>query len=80
MVEPGIRNPLMSEHDVTLCKTDETNSEDSRQKNNHRIYYEGYSEINFLWAVKKKQERRKNILLYTKISYIRRLLLDIITL
>jgi hypothetical protein len=40
--------------------------------------YEGYSEINVRWAVKKT--RRKNILLYTKVSYIIRLLLNIITL
>jgi hypothetical protein len=42
--------------------------------------YEGYLEINLWWAVKKKQEGRKNVLLYTKVSYIHRLLLDVITL
>jgi transposase len=44
------------------------------------VTYEGYSESNLRWAVKKKQDRRRNILLYTKVSYISRLLLDIITL
>jgi len=39
MAEPRIRNPLTSKHEVTLCETDETNSEDSRYKNNHRMYY-----------------------------------------
>jgi len=39
MVEPRIRNPLTSKHEVTLCEIDETNSEYSRYKNNHRMYY-----------------------------------------
>ena len=49
--------------------------------NNILLMYVGYSEINVRWAVKKnEEERRKSILLYTKVSYIIRLLLDIITL
>jgi hypothetical protein len=42
--------------------------------------YEGYSEINLRWAVKKSKKEGKSILLYTKVSYIHRLLVDIITL
>jgi hypothetical protein len=44
------------------------------------LTYVGYSEINLRWAVKKNKKEGKNILLCTKVSNIRRLLLDIITL
>jgi hypothetical protein len=45
---------------------------------NNVLTYDGYSEINLWWAVKKNRKKEKYFIIY-KSSYIHRLLLDIIT-
>jgi hypothetical protein len=69
---------------MKLSQKERTHGKD--KMSNHKLKkwlckYEGYLEINFWLAVKQiKTKKKGKILLYTKVSYIHRLLLNIITL